>query len=99
LHLVLNQKLIRTGTKVEAEFISVERNEKYMQGDRNPWRIRCSWKDLSNRDYYFVSKDYTIDPTPYLAERTRIKVYFDPSNPSKYFMDTSFMPKGNYTIG
>ncbi|MBV5315479.1 MAG: DUF3592 domain-containing protein [Prolixibacteraceae bacterium] len=95
----LNQKLIRTGTKVEAESISVERNEKYMQGDRNPWRIRCSWKDLSNREYYFVSKDYTIDPTPYLAGRTRIEIYFDAANPSNYYMDTSFMPKGNYTIG
>ena len=83
----LSQKLIRTGTKVEAEFISVERNEKYMQGYRNPWRIRCRWKD------------YTIDPTPYLAGTTRIDVYYDPENPEKYFIDTSFMPKGNYTIG
>lgn len=39
------------------------------------------------------------DPVPYLNGRYPIDVFIDPSDPGKYYMDTSFMPKGNNTIG
>lgn len=63
-----NNKLIRSGMKISAEF-------------------------------FFVSKTYTIDPAPYLNGRYHIDVFIDPADPHKYYMDTSFMPKGNNTIG
>jgi hypothetical protein len=94
------RKLIRSGKKTAAEFVAVVRNEKYMMGNNNPWVIKCRWIDnLNNREYYFVSKDYTIDPGPYLNGRSHIDVFFDPDDPDRYYMDTSFMPKGNITIG
>lgn len=94
------KKLISSGRKIEAEFVSIERNEKYRMGENNPWIIKCKWNDnLKNQVYYFVSKDYTIDPTPYLNGRYHIDVFLDPADPGKYYMDTSFMPKGNNTIG
>ena len=69
-------------------------------GDNNPWVIKCRWTDnMNNQEYYFVSKDYMIDPVPYLNGRYPIDVFIDPSDPGKYYMDTSFMPKGNNTIG
>lgn len=95
-----NNKLIRSGMKITAEFVSVDRNEKYRMGEHNPWFIKCKWIDSrNNREYQFVSKDYTIDPAPYLNGRYHIDVYIDPANPGKYYMDTTFMPKGNNTIG
>ena len=95
-----NNKLIRSGQKISAEFVSVDRNEKYMMGDKNPWIIKCKWIDNSNnKEYYFVSKDYTIDPAPFLNGRYHIDVFIDPADPGKYYMDTSFMPKGNNTMG
>jgi hypothetical protein len=95
-----NKNLIKSGMKIAAEFVSVDRNEKYRMGDKNPWVIKCRWVDnRNNQEYYFVSKDYTIDPAPYLNGRYHIDVFIDPLDPRKYFMDTSFMPKGNNTIG
>jgi hypothetical protein len=69
-------------------------------GDKNPWVIKCKWiDDSNNKEYYFLSKDYTIDPAPYLSGRYHIDVFIDPADPGKYYMDTYFMPKGNNTIG
>jgi hypothetical protein len=94
------KKLVKSGKKISAEFVSVDRNERYRMGDNNPWVIRCKWTDNSNnREYFFLSKDYTIDPAPYLNGRYHLDVFIDPSDPSRYFMDTSFMPVGNNTIG
>ena len=95
-----DKKLISSGEKIAAEFVSVDRNERYNMGDNNPWLIKCKWTDNRNsREYYFVSKDYTVDPDPYLIGRSHIDVFIDPDDPATYLMDTSFMPKGNNTIG
>jgi len=97
---IKNKKLISSGQKIAAEFVSVDRNEKYNMGDNNPWLIKCKWIDNRNsREYYFVSKDFTLDPVPYLNGRYHLDVFIDPADPARYFMDTSFMPKGNNTIG
>jgi hypothetical protein len=94
------KKLISSGKKIAAGSVTVGRNEKYRMGDQNPWIIKCSWTDCSSdREYHFVSKDYTIDPVPYLSGRNSIDVFIDPLDPGRYHMDTSFMPKGNNTIG
>jgi hypothetical protein len=69
-------------------------------GNNNPWVIKCKWTDSrNNHEYFFVSKDYTIDPVPYLNGRVHINIFIDPADPGKYYMDTSFMPIGNNTIG
>jgi hypothetical protein len=95
-----NKKLKRSGMKIAAEFVSIDRNEKYRMGDKNPWIIKCKWTDnRNNKEYFFYSKNYTIDPAPYLDRRYHIDIYIDPADPGRYYMDTSFMPKGNNTIG
>ena len=95
-----NKRLKTKGMKVSAEYLSVERNEKYRMGDKNPWLIKCKWTDSrTNKEFLFISKDYTIDPSSYLSGRSYIDVYIDPDDPGKYYMDTSFMPEGNITIG
>jgi hypothetical protein len=95
-----DKNLRSSGLKIEAEFVAIVRDERFRAGDRNPWIIKCRWIDNRNsKEYIFVSKTYTIDPAPYLNGRSYIDVFIDPVNPEKYFMDTSFMPKGNNTIG
>jgi hypothetical protein len=94
------KKLLKSGMKISAEFVVIDRNEKYRMGEKNPWIIKCKWTDSrNNREYFFVSKDYTINPKDYLAGRRYIDVYIDPADPSKYYMDASFMPEGDITIG
>jgi len=95
-----NNKLRKTGTKIAAEFVSLERNEKYRMGDKNPWLIKCKWMDnINNKEYYFVSKDYIEDPTQHLTGRGHIDVFMNPADPARYYMDTSFIPEGNITMG
>jgi len=94
------RRLIRSGTKVDAEFVSVDRNDKFRMGDKNPWIIKCRWIDNNiNKEYHFVSKDFAIDPAPYLKGRSHLDIFIDPADPGKYYMDTSFMPEGNITFG
>ncbi|HLN20967.1 MAG TPA: DUF3592 domain-containing protein [Bacteroidales bacterium] len=96
---ISGKKLMQKGKKIQAE-VSLARDERFRAGDNNPWIINGIWTDPANNNTYrFKSKLYTIDPSPYLNGRLFIDVYIEPGNPSKYFMDTSFMPEGNYTIG
>ncbi len=96
---IKNKQLRKSGMKISAEFVSVYRNDKYRMGPNNPWVIKCKWIDnRNNKEYLFFSKDYTIDPAPFLNGRYHIDVYINPSDPSKYYMDESFMPEGNNTM-
>jgi hypothetical protein len=95
----LKKRLLLKGTKISAEFVSVLRNEKYRMGEKNPWFIKCRWVDNSNnKEYFFVSKDYTIDPSPYLNGRYHIDVFIYATDPTKYYLDASFMPSGYNTL-
>jgi hypothetical protein len=97
---VSKKKLLKSGMKISAEFVVIDRNEKYRMGDKNPWIIKCKWTDSrNNKEYRFVSKDYTIDPRSYMNGIRYIDVYIDPANPASYYMDASFMPEGDITIG
>jgi hypothetical protein len=96
---IKNKQLRRSGMKISAEYVSVYRNEKYRMAQYNPWVIKCKWIDnRNNREYLFISKDYIKDPAPFLNGRYHIDVYINPSDPSKYYMDTSFMPEGSNFI-
>jgi hypothetical protein len=95
-----NSRLVKKGMKVAAGIVGVERNTRYGMGPNDPWVIKCKWTDDSqNREYYYFSKDYIIDPSQYIEGRLYVDVYIDRDDPAKYYMDTSFMPKGNITIG
>ena len=94
------RNLVNSGMRISAELISIERNKKYRMGDNNPWIIRCKWvNNDNNKQYFFTSKDYTIDPTPFLSGRSHLDIFIDPADPGKYCIYTSFMPRGNISIG
>lgn len=96
---ISGKKLRSTGMKIPAT-VSIERDERFRAGDRNPYIIKGVWTDGStNKEYIYKSKLYTIDPAPYLGQKSYIDVYIKPGDPSKYYMDVSFMPEGNNTIG
>jgi hypothetical protein len=97
---IKNKNLIKSGMKIAAEFVSIDRDDRIKIEGQNPWIIKCKWVDnRNNKQYYFVTKPYTIDPSPYISGRNLFDVYINPADPAKYFMDTSFMPKGDNTIG
>jgi hypothetical protein len=97
---IKNKSLVKSGMKIAAEFVSIDRDERIKVGGQNPWIIKCKWADSrNNKQYYFITKPYTIDPSPYLNGKYYLDVYINPADPAKYFIDTSFMPEGDNTIG
>jgi hypothetical protein len=54
-----DKKLIRSGQKIAAEFVSVDRDERFRAGDKNPWIIKCKWIPYLNGRYHI---DVFIDP-------------------------------------
>ena len=97
---IRNKNLVKSGMKIAAEFVSIDRDERFKRAGQNAWIIKCKWIDSrNNKQYYFLTKPYTIDPTPYINSRHNLDIYINPADPSKYFIDTSFMPKGDNTIG
>ena len=84
--------LKQNGTPVNAQFIAVEINEKLEINGQHPFRIQAMWQDPNSKQvYHFNSNDIWFDPSNYTKEN--LTVLIDSSNPHKYYMDTSFLPK------
>jgi hypothetical protein len=89
-----NSKLMESGTKIQADLISVGLNTSISVNGRNPYVINGQWTDtLENKVYSFKSKSIWFDPKPFLANRNKMDVYIDQNNPKKYFVDISFLPQ------
>ncbi|MFJ2988718.1 DUF3592 domain-containing protein [Collimonas sp. NPDC087041] len=88
-----SQKLRSTGLPVKAKITGVELNGSLQINGRSPWRIVCQWHNSSeNRVHVFNSENLWFDPEDYLKSE-EITVYIDRTNPKKYWVDTSFLPK------
>ncbi|MEY4561951.1 MAG: hypothetical protein RLZZ618_1228 [Pseudomonadota bacterium] len=80
------------GHLVQAEFQQVELNESLEVNGTNPFRIIAQWHDkANNRLCIFKSANLWFDPTAFVQGRT-IPVDVDLAKPSRYHVDTSFLP-------
>ena len=85
--------LKQNGRLINADFTEVALNMMLEVNGRNPYQIVAQWHDsASNQLYIFKSSSIWFDPSQYVQDK-RIPVYIDSSNPSKYHMDISFLPK------
>ena len=85
--------LRRHGTPIETEFQNIEVNAGVALNGRSPWRIVSRWLDpAKNALYLYHSENLWFDPTPYIKVK-RVTVFIDPTNPKRYSMDVSFLPK------
>ena len=81
------------GQLVQADFQQVELNEALEVNGANPFRIVAQWHDASsNQLFIFKSANLWFDPSAYIQGR-KIPVYVDLNKPSRYHVDTSFLPK------
>jgi hypothetical protein len=84
--------LRQNGQLIEAEFQEVEQDGSIEVNGEHPYRIVAKWHDTStNSLHVFRSANLWFDPTDYVREW--IPVYIDRSNPKRYHMETSFLPK------
>lgn len=83
------EKLLASGTKVEAEIEDVVFNISMSMGGRHPYLILCSWRNPENGvNYHFRSANLWENPKP-VIEKLRLKtlpVYFDRKRMKRYFI-------------
>lgn len=88
-----DERLLHQGTPIEAEFQGVSVNSSISVNGRCPYRVTAQWLDpATSRMRVFQSHNVWFDPTAYIKDKT-LKVFLDPNNPSRYYMDLSFLPK------
>lgn len=83
------------GRSIITKFDNVNINYNYKVNGRSPYVIYSQWLNpATNELHVFKSEDIWFDPTDFISSK-EIKVLIDPSNPKKYYMDISFLPKVN----
>jgi len=87
--------LRQNGRVVEADFERVEINSTLYVNGRCPYRVVTQWLNRTTNDLYvFRSENLWFDPSNFVQNR-KIRVYIDPGNPSRYYVDLSFLPRAH----
>jgi len=88
-----DDRLMHEGVPVQADFQQVDRNTEVTVNGRNPFRIVCQWQDpTTTQVHVFESHNVWFDPSKYIQQK-EIRVFIDRSNPKRYYVDLSFLPK------
>lgn len=83
-------RLLESGERINADLVDVSFDTVFTYNGRCPLVLRC--QAVNPEDglvYAFVSEGLWFDPTPFLKDVTSVPVCVDPSNWSRYAMDTS----------
>jgi hypothetical protein len=81
------------GTPIQTKFQAVEINENFTVNGVHPFRVVTQWQNPATSELYiFKSNNLCSDPSSYIKQQ-QITVFIDGSNPNKYFVDLSFLPK------
>ena len=85
--------LMAYGNAIETDLQGVERNTSLEVNGKHPWRINSQWLDpVANKLRVFHSENLWFDPAKFLAGK-QITVLLDPNNPTRYYMDVTFLPQ------
>jgi len=81
------------GQRIQARFTGVDLNTRLRVNGRSPWVLTAQWQDpASSLLYTFRSESIWFDPSPYVKSDT-LDVLVDAAKPSRYWVDTGFLPK------
>jgi hypothetical protein len=87
------QELQATGKILITHYTEIERNTSIKINRRSPYRLITQWHDpTTNRIHLFKSENIWFNPEEFVRDRT-LKVYVDPNNYQRYYMDIDFLPK------
>lgn len=85
--------LQRSGMTIQAKIQSIGLNTARSTKGRRPYVIRAQWQNPATSEIHVFSSDNLwFDPTEFVHS-DKINVLIDQRDPSKYHMDTSFLPK------
>ena len=87
------QYLKTNGLPIQTKFQSVEINTSLTVNGRHPFRVFTQWQNPETSEIHvFKSNNLWFDPTEYITEE-HITVLIERTNPKKYYVDLSFLPK------
>jgi hypothetical protein len=85
--------LTQHGKRIKTDITGVELNESLTVNGRCPYHIVSQLSDpATNSMRVYHSDNIWFDPSDYVKNRS-VDVLIDPRNPTRYVMDTSFLPK------
>ena len=85
--------LMAYGNAIETDLQGVERNTALEVNGKHPWRINSQWLDpVANKLRVFHSENLWFDPAKFVTGK-QITVLLDPNNPTRYYMDVTFLPQ------
>lgn len=86
-------RLKRSGTRIDAKVVEIQKDTRIRSGGRSPFRIVAQWQNpRTSAIHSFTSDAIWFDPSDYIQSET-VPVLIDRNNPAKYHVDTSFLPK------
>ena len=88
------QELRASGLRISTVFQGVERNMLVRLNRRHPFRVLTQWQNPSTSQVHvFRSRNLLFDPSRFIEPGRQITVFIERGNPSRYFMDVSFLPE------
>ncbi|MBX2968162.1 MAG: DUF3592 domain-containing protein [Cyclobacteriaceae bacterium] len=82
------------GRKTSLPVTDIIHDTSFKVNGRSPFVIVCQYHDaVSNKLYEFKSDHIWYDPAVLLKSREGVDIYIDPNDLTRYYMDTSFLPK------
>jgi len=82
------------GVPIQATIKGVDLITSYTVNDEHPYQIISHWKQTNSSDIHvFYSENIWFDPSEYIEEIDEVTVLIEKDNPSKYYVDVSFLPK------
>ncbi len=83
-----------SGKPVLATITGSARNTSLKVNGRSPFRISAQWENpMTGKLHVFHSDNLWFDPAEYLPEDKSVTVFIDADKPSRYWMDTRFLPE------
>lgn len=87
------ERLMGSGRRITAQIEGVDLDTTLTVNGRHPYKVTAQWLNPDTGQLHvFRSDGIWFDPSDHLPGET-IDVLIDPSDPKKYHVDTSFLPK------
>ena len=91
----LKKRLIEAGNYAWADILNVSANSGVRINGHAPLILRCRHRYTDGNTYVFKSEFLRYDPQPELKD-SRVKVWFDPDDIKKYYVDVESGIDSNY---
>lgn len=86
--------LKNNGVLIDIDFKEVGIDNRIQVNNRSPYVIYGEWNNPQNGQRERLKSDHIwFDPRPYIRDMPKIKVWVDPSDYRRYYIDLSFLPQ------